>query len=172
MRIPRKIKKWKKNLYEGGPTLPERVEFKPSWFWMPLPPSKNKVLKVMRNQIRKIRKSIKIEISNPTRPRAKKLAKEDIWGHYDEQTHKMLDYGMIVARGCGEPDGKITSKCPDFCPVWKERLSYKSVTAICDKEQQREVEYWLEYVNGGDSISKTKDLDNGKVAIRSNYMCW
>jgi len=35
-----------------------------------------------------------------------------------------------------------------------------------------EVEYWLSYVHGGDNISKRKKLKGGKVALRSDYMCW
>jgi hypothetical protein len=123
----------------------------------------------------------RISISNPTVPQAKKLTKDDVWGRIHEDTFEVIDYGMCVARGCGKPDGefftqehyeRITAKITDHCPVWDEPMDYKSVTVICLKEQQDEVTYWLEYVDGSNCVSKIKDLPDGKVAIRANYMCW
>lgn len=110
-----------------------------------------------------------------------KLTKDDVWGTHDEQTFELLTTGMVVARGLPEVDGvymkqedydRITIKRPAICPVWGDVLPYKSVTAISCLEQQDGVEYWLEYVHGGGAIEKTKNLPDGKVAIRSNYMCW
>jgi len=89
-------------------------------------------------------------VLNPTVPKAKKVTKEDVW----------------------EKGGMIVARSDEICPVWRDVLPYKSVTAICNKIQQEEVIYWLEYVYGGESISKIKELSNDKVAIRSNYMCW
>lgn len=92
-------------------------------------------------------------VSNPTVPEAKKITKEDVWGGIGQN-------GMIVAR------------TDDKCPYFKDKVPYKSVTVVCDKDQVHEVTYWLEYVHGAHSVSKTKDLKNGKVAMRSDYKCW
>lgn len=91
---------------------------------------------------------------------AKKLTQDDIWGKYDEKKSKRIDFGMIVARG------------EVRCPIFKDKLPYKSVTVVCKDNQIKEVIYWLEYVHGANSISKTKKLAEDKIAIRSNYMCW
>jgi hypothetical protein len=87
-----------------------------------------------------------------------KLTKEDVWGKYDDKAHK-LSNGMIIARG------------EEKCPIFKDKLPYKSVTVVCKPEEEEEVCYWLDYVHGG-GISKRKVLEDGKIAIRSNYMCW
>lgn len=89
-----------------------------------------------------------------------KLTKEDVWGKYDEKTHSMLTNGMIVAR------------TKEKCPIFKDIVPFKSVTVVCDEKDQNEVSYWLSYVHGGDCIEMTKSLPGGKIAIRSNYMCW
>ena len=99
-------------------------------------------------------------VLEPTHAIAKKVTQEDVWGEYDHGTSKMIHNGMIVARG------------KEKCPFFKDTLPYKSVTVVCPKEQESEVSYWLEYVHGGDSISKRKEFPDGYVAIRSNYMCW
>lgn len=108
-----------------------------------------------------------------------KLFKSQVWGKFDKNHHS-IDNGMIVARGLPEVDGKyftqekyneITSRLPDTCPVWKDKMPYKSVTAICSEEEFDEVTFWLSYVHGGE-YEKVKNLPDGKVAIRSNYQAW
>jgi len=89
-----------------------------------------------------------------------KLTKNDVWGTYDTDTNKCISKGMIVA------------KTNEVCPIFGDIVPYKSVTVVCDKEQCGEVAYWLSYVHGGDCISQSKELEDGKVAYRSNYMCW
>ena len=103
-------------------------------------------------------KKTTVIISNPTKPTAKHLMKDDVWGKFEN--NKLIDNGMIVARS------------EEICPIFKDKLPYKSVTVVCAAEQESEVSYWLEYVHGGNSISKIKKIANGKIAIRSNYMCW
>lgn len=88
-----------------------------------------------------------------------KLTKEDVWGSFDEN-HKKLSDGMIVARS------------EDNCPVWKDKIPFKSVTVVCTVEQQAEVTYWLGYVHGADSVSRVRGIGDGKIAIRSDYQCW
>lgn len=110
------------------------------------------------------------------------LTKDDVWGLWDEDTFSLISKGMIVARGLPSVDDRyftqekrnetISRAYPDVCPVWGDQLPYKSVTAICDADQVEGVSYWLEYVHGGGSVSDFKELPDGKVAIRSNYMCW
>jgi len=94
-------------------------------------------------------------VSNPTNtPSDFKLTKEDVWGKYKESK------GMIIA------------KADDVCPIWGDVIPFKSVTVKCRPEQMEEVIYWLEYVHGGDSITKSKTLDDGTIALRSDYQCW
>jgi hypothetical protein len=110
----------------------------------------------------------------------RKITKDDVWGKWSDDL-KLIDRGMIVAKGYPPSLDKSPAaaaelfdriKVGDTCPVWKDKLPYKSVTVICDKKDMNEVMYWLEYVHGGDCVEKTKDLPGDKVAIRSNYMCW
>ncbi len=119
-----------------------------------------------------------IVVSAPSRSGhpARNLTQEDVWGEWTHSSER-ISFGMIVAQGYGDMSDREKkqwegSLSPDICPIWKDKLPYKSITVICDKSQQSEVEYWLEYVHGGGSISKTKSLPNNKIAIRSNYMCW
>jgi len=109
------------------------------------------------------------------------LTKEDVWGKFDMETMTLVDQGMVVARGLPKVDGnyfteaerqRIIAKIPDVCPIWEEVLPYKSVTVVCDAAQREEVESWLAYVHGGGCVDKIKELENGKIAIRSDYMCW
>lgn len=95
-------------------------------------------------------------------PTAKKekLTKEDVWGVFDPNNDKLISNGMIVA------------KSYEVCPIFGDVLPYKSVTVICDEEQCEEVIHWLIYVHGGNCVSYRKELKDGKVAFRSNYMCW
>lgn len=110
----------------------------------------------------------------------KKLTKEDVWGKWSESNPlRLISRGMIVAQGVPSPLDETERKkifeqikVTNICPVWKDKISYKSVTVICDATQAIEVSGWLEYVHGGGCIEKEKTLPNGKYAIRSNYECW
>ena len=107
-----------------------------------------------------------------------KLYKSQVWGKFDENHHN-IDRGMIVARSLPKVDEyfskeehtRITNQIPDVCPIWKDKLQYKSVTAICSEEEFDDVTFWLEYVHGG-GYEKVKKLPDGKVAIRSYYQAW
>lgn len=82
----------------------------------------------------------------------RKLTFEDVLG---DENNK----GMIVASG-----GEI-------CPIFHDEVPYKAYTVVCDKKDEADASYWLDYIHGG-GISNIKYLDNNNVAIRSNYMCW
>lgn len=104
-----------------------------------------------------------VEVKAPVsmkQPKDYSLTKEDVWGEFNIYTGEKLSKGMIVAR------------YNETCPVFKDIVPYKSVTIVGPLDKQDELEYWLDYVNGGESISKVKTLDNNRVAIRSDYMCW
>ena len=107
---------------------------------------------------------LKFKVKKPNYAKSKTLTQEDVWGRYNMETHTRESKGMIVASSC--------EGYPDICPVWGDKMLFKSVTVICDIEQQTEVAYWLEFVHGGNSITKSKILDNGKIAFRSDYQCW
>lgn len=101
-------------------------------------------------------------LAEATKRHAKmKLTKEDVWGTFS-----------TVYPGKRDTPGMIVARSGDKCPIFKDKVPYKSVTVVCELDQSDEVEYWLNYVHGGDSISKTKTLPKGKIAIRSDYMCW
>lgn len=104
--------------------------------------------------------TITIGIKSPTVPEAKKITQEDVWGIWSERPMKKVTDGMIVSRS------------NQTCLVFGDVVPYKSVTVICQSNQFDEVKYWLEYVHGGDCISKTKTLADDKIAIRSDYQCW
>lgn len=105
-----------------------------------------------------------ITVLTPTHKKAKKLTQEDVWGKWsDHYPIKQLKKGMIVAR----TDQK--------CPVWKDKVPYKSVTVMCLLEQEGDVSYWLEFVQGGNCISKRKVTTvagQKMVALRSDYQAW
>lgn len=88
------------------------------------------------------------------------LTKEDVWGEYDHTQGKRTSEGMIIARH------------EEVCPVFGDVVPPKSVTVICNAEQQNEVEYWLEFVHGCNCVVMTQDMPNNQIAIRSDYMCW
>lgn len=110
-------------------------------------------------------------------PLITKLTQEDVWGKWQEAPMKRLTKGMIVAQGYGMDDAEYERRkvadelLSNICPIWGDKLPYKSVTAIFRLERQREVEKWLDYVHGG-GIERYKEVGNGFIAIRSNYMCW
>jgi hypothetical protein len=103
-------------------------------------------------------------INEPLKKRKPSITQEDVWGTWDDERNKRTSKGMIVA---SEMKGY-----PDRCPIWKDKVPHKSVTVVCKKEQVPDVVYWLEFVHGGDSVTRMKDLPKGKVALRSDYQCW
>lgn len=110
---------------------------------------------------------------------------DDVFGKMTDPTsgeYKRLTNGMIVARGLPYDEGSDEAKgiqdnsndkpIPQRCPIMGDLLPYKSVSVICEGKDLTAVSYWLEYVHGGGSISILKSTNDGKVFIRSNYMCW
>lgn len=84
------------------------------------------------------------------------VSKFDVWGD-------MLN---------GKGQGMIVAKSYETCPIFHDNVPYKSVTVVCESKQESAVRYWLSFVHGGDNISARKVLDDGRIALRSNYMCW
>lgn len=84
------------------------------------------------------------------------VTKEDVWGDMVNSNKR----GMVVA------------KSYDTCPIFCDKVPYKSVTVVCDANQESAVRYWLSFVHGGNNISNRKVFDDGRIALRSNYMCW
>lgn len=82
-----------------------------------------------------------------------KVSKEDVWGNEND-------------------DGLIIAKSNQKCPIFNDVIPYKSSTLVCDSSIKDEVIYWLDYVLGGGSVSKTKEFEDGKIAIRADYQCW
>ena len=58
------------------------------------------------------------------------------------------------------------------CPIFGDFVDLKSVTVVCTKEEAWEVETQLTYQHGANSVSQYKELDDGRVAMRSDYMAW
>jgi len=115
---------------------------------------------------------VQIKILNPTVPEARDLTMEDVWGaHEMESEHipkipiKWIHRGMLVATS--HDDG-----LPSICPVWGDKLQYKSVTVICRPCFEEEVKYWLEYVHGGGSVTRRKVISKNEIALRSEYQAW
>ena len=100
------------------------------------------------------------------------ITMSDVWGTHSADHSRRLTNGMLVARGLPEDMENTYDDLPQVCPVWGDRLPYKSVTVICHPDKVEEVKYWLEYVHGGGSIKNIGSLDDERVAIRSDYMCW
>jgi hypothetical protein len=95
------------------------------------------------------------------KPDGFKLYKDDVWGAYDIESHERVADGLIVARS------------EERCPIFGDTVPYKSVTVVFDPEVHPygEVCYWLSYVHGGQH-SNEKTLEDGRIAIRSDYQCW
>lgn len=103
-------------------------------------------------------KPFTVEVLEPTASESKNLTKDDVWGTYvsegsesmieDGQEYKIAKGhfvgGMIVARGHGRKDRPQT-----VCPIFKDEVPWKSVTAVCALAMEEEVTYWLEYVQDG-----------------------
>lgn len=103
---------------------------------------------------------IKIIVSEPEGPEPTEMTKDDVWGKWDEEHNIRVKDGMIVAH------------TGDICPIFGDKVPYKSVTVVCKEEEFESVKYWLEYVHGYDCISKMKEMEENKIAIRSEYQCW
>ena len=112
---------------------------------------------------------MKVEILEPTmKPTTKHITENDFRKYLSNPntpTSNCFNHGYG-----GFDDIKFESKSK--CPIFKDKIDYKSFTVIVDKDLQRSAEYWCEYFHGGGSVSRTMNLDNNKVAIRSDYQCW
>ena len=105
--------------------------------------------------------TIEVRISSPTqKPNELDLNVKSVFGTYCMDERKFIDQGLVVARH--------ESKCP----VWGDVVPFKSATLICSEEQYDSVVFWCEYVQGADSISRERTLDDGRIALRADYMCW
>ena len=115
--------------------------------------------------------TLKVTVLEPTFPEAKDVTMEDVLGRWSEDHQKIHD-GMVVAdHNLGGFDKKwCQSKA--LCPIFKDFVGYKSLTVVCDASIREEVAYWLEYVHGGDSIQMVRELEDGRVAFRSDYQAW
>ena len=101
---------------------------------------------------------LRITVLEPTYPVASKITKEDVFGRWVDGVK--VHAGMVVAR------------YEDACPIFGDAVPYKSVTVVCEASLGEEVSYWLEYVHGADCISEVNILDDGRLAMRSDYMAW
>ena len=112
--------------------------------------------------------TFKIKIAAPSVPLPSELTQEDVWGKVDfdfkRGTHKRISKGMIVA--------SLVEGYPNKCPIWHDIIPKKSVTVVCSVIQEPDVEYWLDYVLGTNSVSRRKTLPKGKLALRADYKCW
>jgi len=115
---------------------------------------------------------IKITVLEPHPIPNNDLTKEDVWGKFDERTHEPLNEGMVIANWNFGKDEADSYSSVDPCPIFGDYIPWKSVTVVCDTELEDQVTYWLEYVHGTDCVSNRKELDDGKVALRSDYQCW
>lgn len=109
---------------------------------------------------------ITISVSHPTgSPGPKSRAQ------MGEDGHGVVTWAMDephrVAIGRSYPEDNN-----DVCPVWGDRLPWKSVTVVVDAEDEADAIFCLECCHGGASVSRRKVLDDGRVALRSDYQCW
>ena len=86
------------------------------------------------------------------------LQKHDVFGDTDENYRRISD-GLVVARS------------DKTCPIWGDKVPSKSVTVVCNVDQESDVAHWLAYVHGGGWSMRLK-LDDGRIAIRSDYQAW
>jgi len=121
---------------------------------------------------------MRIKISEPTNvPVLSAVTQDDVWGIFDSERWRRESWGMIVARGQGETRGMGkqptgVEDVPEVCPVWGDKLGYKDVTVVFSNEVEDQAVYWLEYVHGGDCVTRRKSLRGDRVALRSEYQCW
>jgi len=59
----------------------------------------------------------------------------------------------------------------DICPVWGDRLPWKSSTVIVPPELEDAAAFCLACADGG-GYSRRKVLEDGRVALRSDYQAW
>jgi hypothetical protein len=59
----------------------------------------------------------------------------------------------------------------DVCPVWGDRVPYKSVTVIVEASEEDAATYCLACAHGG-GYSRRLVLADGRVALRSDYQAW
>ena len=85
------------------------------------------------------------------------LTEENVWGKFDRY-YERQSWGMLI-----EPS------LHRQCLIFKDKLPHGSATVVGPIKQEADIAYWLEYVHGANSISKTKALLGGKIAIRSDY---
>jgi len=94
------------------------------------------------------------------------LRKEDVWGY------GYYDKDMVWQK---VHDGLVVARTDEICPVWGDRLPYKSSTLVIPEGAPTElveaVEYWVSYVMGGSPTRKTFQPD-GTVALRADYQAW
>lgn len=100
------------------------------------------------------------------------LTKEDVWGSRATHNADIKSDGMIVAdsRLGGFDEDRLQSK--GRCPIFGDHIPWKSVTVVGPADMEHEIEYWLSFVHGAESVSQVADLDDGRVAMRSDYMAW
>lgn len=60
----------------------------------------------------------------------------------------------------------------DRCPIWGDRLPYKSATVVVPALLLNEAVFSLEYVHGTGCVSRHQLLPDGTMALRSDYQCW
>ena len=108
---------------------------------------------------------LKIGVLMPTndKPTTNTLEKDDIFNKDSKYIIACADYG-----GYNNNKARSIKKCP----IFNTYIYNKSLTLKCKESELDSVIYWCEYVHGGGCISKIKNLKNGYVAIRSDYMCW
>ncbi len=65
----------------------------------------------------------------------------------------------------------VVGNCEQVCPVWGDKLPYKSVTVTVSLEDEEAAAYCLESAHGG-QWTRRKVHSDGTVSLRSNYVCW
>ena len=73
-------------------------------------------------------------------------------------------YRVAVGRSYPEQDN-------DVCPVWGDRVPWKSVTVVVPADEEGDAAYCLAMAHGGE-FSRRKVLADGRVALRSDYQAW
>lgn len=100
---------------------------------------------------------------------------EDVFGKRDDDLGLLIDpeeRGFVIAAGqSGEPWVHRDYPNQGVCPIFGDDIPWKSVTVVFPAEHESAVEHWLIYVHGG-GHERRKVLENGTVAIRSNYQAW
>lgn len=137
---------------------------------------------------------MQITVLNPTRPAGAKSATDPRWaasepyvvaaGKADtsETYGPLIDIPVETINGVTGERTRSSFKMPKYtrlipaepviCPVWGDKVPWKSFTTIVDAADFDDAVYSCEFVHGGGSVSRTKRLPDGKVAIRSDYQAW